>query len=38
MLRIVPPWTPEPLAAIVPAMPDDSTCIVLTGKPNMSAA
>ena len=29
---------PEPLAAIVPATPDDSTCVVETGRPNTSAA
>ena len=25
-------------AAIVPATPDERTCVVLTGKPNQSAA
>ncbi|MOA53750.1 hypothetical protein D3C78_1772560 [compost metagenome] len=29
---------PEPLATMVPATPDDSTWVVETGKPNMSAA
>jgi hypothetical protein len=28
----------EPLAAIVPATPEDSTCVVETGRPYMSAA
>ncbi|CAB3778041.1 hypothetical protein LMG28614_00525 [Paraburkholderia ultramafica] len=37
-LRTVPHCRPEPLAAIVPATPDDSTCVVETGKPYMSAA
>src|SRR5262249_58578747 len=34
----VPHCRPERLAAIVPATPDDSTCMVETGSPNMSAA
>ena len=29
---------PEPFAAIVPAMPDDSTWVVETGRPMTSAA
>jgi hypothetical protein len=33
MLRTVESCKPEPLAAIVPAMPDDSTCVVETGSP-----
>src|SRR4030095_2833722 len=37
-LRTVPRCRPEPLAAIVPATPEDRTCVVLTGKPNISAA
>src|SRR5262245_62029195 len=37
-LRIVPIWRPDRLAAIVPATPEESTCVVLTGRPNMSAA
>ena len=27
------PWMPDRLAAIVPATPDESTCVVLTGRP-----
>ena len=38
MLRMVAICRPEPLAAIVPATPDDSTCVVDTGRPNTSAA
>src|SRR5579859_3203620 len=38
MLRIVSHCRPEPFAAMVPATPDDSTWVVLTGRPNMSAA
>ena len=38
MLRIVDNCRPEPLAAIVPATPDDSTWVVDTGNPYMSAA
>jgi hypothetical protein len=30
-------WRPERLAAIVPATPEDKTCVVLTGDPNASA-
>ena len=30
--------TPEPLAAIVPATPEERTCVVETGKPKLSAA
>src|SRR5262249_50290150 len=37
-LRPVLHCNPDPLAAIVPATPLDSTCVVETGKPNMSAA
>ena len=33
MLRIVDHCRPEPLAAMVPAMPDDSTWVVETGRP-----
>lgn len=29
--------SPERLAAIVPATPEDKTCVVLTGDPNASA-
>ncbi|SAK54713.1 hypothetical protein AWB78_01410 [Caballeronia calidae] len=32
-LRTVRHCRPEPFAAIVPATPDDSTCVVLTGRP-----
>ena len=32
-LRTVAICRPEPLAAIVPATPDDKTCVVETGKP-----
>ena len=38
MLRSVDHWMPEPLAAIVPATPDDSTWVVETGRPRPSAA
>jgi len=38
MLRTVANCSPEPFAAIVPAMPDDKTCVVETGSPNPSAA
>src|SRR5262249_19255083 len=31
-------WKPGLLAIIVPATPDDNTCVVLTGRPNQSAA
>jgi hypothetical protein len=37
-LRTVDHCRPERLAAIVPATPDDSTCVVETGRPYMSAA
>ena len=37
-LRTVPICNPEWFAAMVPAMPEDKTCVVLTGKPNQSAA
>jgi len=33
MLRTVESWSPDPFADIVPAIPDDSTCVVDTGKP-----
>src|SRR5579872_3732193 len=36
--RTVAHCRPERFAAIVPAMPDESTCVVLTGSPNPSAA
>ena len=32
ILRTVESCNPEPLAAIVPAMPDDKTCVVETGS------
>jgi hypothetical protein len=35
MLRTVDHCRPEPLAAMVPATPDDSTCVVETGKPKL---
>src|ERR1700722_7830058 len=35
--RTVANWSPEWFAIIVPATPDDSTCVVLTGNPSMSA-
>ena len=34
MLRMVAICRPEPLAAIAPATPDDSTCVVETGRPS----
>src|SRR5208283_2096870 len=37
-LRTVLICRPEWLAIMVPATPDDSTCVVLTGKPKPSAA
>src|SRR5262249_62116279 len=37
MLRTVASCSPEPFAAMVPATPDDSTCVVETGRPNTSA-
>ncbi|MEH1782598.1 MAG: hypothetical protein V7K67_33685 [Nostoc sp.] len=36
MFLIVFACRPEPLAAIVPATPDDNTCVVLTGSPKRS--
>jgi len=33
MLRIVANRNPEPFADMVPATPDDSTCVVETGRP-----
>src|SRR5215510_3128466 len=36
-LRTVAHWSPEPLAAMVPATPEDNTCVVLTGSPSTSA-
>jgi hypothetical protein len=38
MLRIVALCSPDPLAAMVPAIPDESTCVVETGRPYPSAA
>jgi hypothetical protein len=38
MLRTVASCSPDPLADIVPAMPDESTCVVDTGRPKPSAA
>jgi hypothetical protein len=38
MLRIVDHCSPDPLAAMVPAIPDESTCVVETGSPYPSAA
>ena len=32
-LRIVASCKPEPLAAMVPATPEESTCVVETGRP-----
>ena len=32
-LRMVDIWSPDLLAHIVPATPDDNTCVVLTGSP-----
>jgi len=37
-LRTVAHCSPEPFAAIVPATPDDNTCVVETGSPYISAA
>ena len=37
-LRTVDICSPDRFAAIVPATPDDSTCVVDTGSPYMSAA
>src|SRR5580765_3400020 len=37
-LRSVPSCRPERLAAIAPATPEESTCVVDTGSPYMSAA
>jgi hypothetical protein len=37
-LRIVPHCKTERLAVIVPATPEDKTCAVDTGKPNILAA
>ena len=36
-LRTVRHCSPEPFAAIVPATPEDSTWVVLTGRPNFEA-
>ena len=33
MLRIVDHCSPDPLAAMVPAMPEESTWVVETGRP-----
>ena len=38
MLRTVASCSPEPFAAMVPAMPEDRTCVVETGNPRTSAA
>ena len=38
ILRTVSHCRPDWFAAIVPAMPEESTCVVLTGSPNQSAA
>jgi hypothetical protein len=38
IFRIVDNCSPDPLAVIVPAMPDDRTCVVDTGSPKPSAA
>ena len=38
ILRIVESWSPDPLAAMVPATPDDRTWVVDTGNPYISAA
>ena len=38
MFRIVDICSPEPFAAMVPAMADESTCVVETGSPYPSAA
>ena len=37
-LRKVDIFTPEPLAAIVPATPEESTCVVETGRPETVCA
>ena len=37
-LRRIDICTPEPLAAIVPATPEESTCVVETGGPKLSAS
>src|ERR1700684_3318451 len=38
ILRRVDHCMPEPLAIIVPATPEESTCVVDTGRPRPSAA
>ena len=38
IFRAVPPCTPDPFAAIVPAIPLDTTCVVLTGSFTHTAA
>jgi hypothetical protein len=38
MLRRVDHCMPEPLAIIVPATPDESICVIDTGRPRPSAA
>ena len=38
MLRTVDICRPDFCAAIVPAMPEESTCVVDTGKPNADDA
>jgi len=37
ILRSVSACKPERFAAIAPAMPEDKTCVVLTGRPYLSA-
>lgn len=37
-LRTVAHCNPDRLATMVPATPEESTCVVLTGRPNPSAA
>src|ERR1019366_4951611 len=37
-LRTFPHCSPDRLAAMVPATPEESTCVVLTSMPNQSAA
>ena len=38
MFRKVAIWRPDLFAAMVPATPEDRTCVVLTGSPKWSAA
>jgi hypothetical protein len=37
-LRTVESCNPDPFAAMVPAIPEESTCVVETGNPYTSAA